>query len=81
MAGSRFLTFLSTWEPHVMLIKTGLLARESVRPSQRPVKLKVANGQDMLRGITKALLILDFIHCKELETTCSWSTHILGGSF
>ena len=51
----------------VSLVKTGLLPRESLRPSQRPVRLKVATGQYMSGGTREAMLILDFIHHEEFN--------------
>ena len=51
----------------VSLVKAGLLPREHVRPSSRPVRLKVANGQYMSGGTREATLSLDFIKHSELR--------------
>ena len=51
----------------ISLVKTSLLPRDSVRPSQRPVRLKVANGQYMSGCTREAMLTLDFINDEELS--------------
>ena len=51
----------------VSLVKAGLLPPECLTDSQRPVRLKVANGQYMVGGTREAAIGLQFVNHVELS--------------
>ena len=51
----------------VSLVKAGLLPPECLADSQKPVRLKVANGQYMVGGTREAAIGLQFVNLRELS--------------
>ena len=51
----------------IILVKAGLLPPECLTESQKPVRLKVANGQYMVGGTKEAAIALQFVNHRELS--------------
>ena len=51
----------------VSLVRTGLFKEESLQPSQRPVPLKVANGEIMVGGTHEATISMQFWEHERLK--------------
>ena len=66
---------------HVSLVKAGLLPPECLTDSQRPVRLKVANGQYMVGGTKEAAIGLQFVNPGELSRPDLGKEILLQGRF
>ena len=71
---------LDTGAP-VSLVKAGLLLPECLTASQRPVRLKVANGQYMVGGTKEAEFALEFVNDRELRSPELRKEILLKGKF
>ena len=66
---------------HVSLVKAGLVAPECLTTSRRAVKLKVADGQYMVRGTKEAEIALQFVNHRELSCSDLGNEIRLKGNF
>ena len=65
----------------VSLFKAGLLPLECLTTSQRPVRLKIANGQYMVGGTKEAAIALHFLNHRELSRPGLGKEILLKGNF
>ena len=65
----------------VSLVKAGLLPPECLTDSQRPVRLKMANGQYMVRGTREAAIGLQFVNHRQLSRLDLGKEILLQGRF
>ena len=65
----------------VSLVKACLLPPECLTDSRRPVRLKVANGQYMVRGTREAAIGLQFVNHRELSRPDLGKEILLQGCF
>ena len=65
----------------VSLVKAGLLPPKCLTDSQRPVRLKVANGQYMVGGTREAAIGLQFVTHRELSRPDLGKEILLQGRF
>ena len=65
----------------VSLVKAGLLPPECLTDSQKPVRLKVANGQYMVGGTKEAAIGLQFVNHRELSRPDLGKEILLQGCF
>ena len=65
----------------VSLVKAGLLPPECLTASQRPVRLKVANGQYMVGGTKEAQILMQFVNHRELSRPHLGKETLLKGKF
>ena len=65
----------------VSLVKSGLVLPECLTDSQKPVRLKVANGQYMVGGTKEAAIGLQFVNHRELSRPDLGKGILLQGRF
>ena len=65
----------------VSLVKAGLLPPECLTNIRKPVRLKVANGQYMVRGMREAAIGLQFVNHRELSRPDLGKEILLQGRF
>ena len=65
----------------VSLVRRGLFKEESLQPSRRPVRLKVANGEIMGGGIHEATISMEFWEHKRLNRPDLAKRSTLSGNF
>ena len=65
----------------VSLVRRGLLKRESLQPSRRPVRLKVANGEIMGGGTHEATISMEFWEHERLNRPYFAKRSTLSGNF
>ena len=65
----------------VSLVKAGLLPPECLTDSRKPVRLKVANGQNMVGGTKEAAIGLQFVNHRELSRPDLGKEILLQGRF
>ena len=65
----------------VSLVRRGLFKEESLQPSRRPVRLKVANGEIMVGGTHEATISMEFWEHERLNRTELAKRSTLSGNF
>ena len=65
----------------VSLVRRGLFKEESLQPSRRPVRLKVANGENMGGGTHEATISMEFLEHERLNRPDLAKRSTLFGNF
>ena len=67
--------------PQVSLVRRGLFQEESLQPSRRPVRLKMANGEIMRGGTREATISMEFWEHERLNRPDLAKRSTLSGNF